>query len=80
MNLIYKHKIKLHFVHWNNKKYKNATEAQNSNSHDGLLVLGIFVQVGRFNYSDYVSTLILEYTITIDLKRFQRTKTTKSKK
>ena len=38
-------KIKLHFVHWNKEKYKNAQEAMDTNDHSGLFVLAIFLEV-----------------------------------
>lgn len=39
----------IHFVNWNKKKYSKDSEAINSNDHDGLVVLGILVNVGEHN-------------------------------
>ena len=51
---------KFHFVHWNSKKYKTASEALNSSNHDGLLVLGTLVQV--------CSNVFLNSNLTIYIK------------
>ncbi|CAF0750847.1 unnamed protein product [Brachionus calyciflorus] len=39
----------LHFVNWNTQKYSSGGEAASSNNHDGLIVLGVMVQVGAHN-------------------------------
>jgi carbonic anhydrase len=37
--------LKLHFVNWNAQRYKSGGDAAKSMNHDGLTVLGVFVQV-----------------------------------
>jgi len=39
----------LHFVNWNSEKYKEPGQAVGSTTHDGLIVLGVFVKVGNYN-------------------------------
>ncbi|RNA03305.1 carbonic anhydrase [Brachionus plicatilis] len=39
----------LHFVNWNRKKYSNDSDAISTNGHDGLVVLGVLVNVGEHN-------------------------------
>jgi hypothetical protein len=38
-------KFKIHFVNWNNQKYEKMSDASVSTQHDGLLVLGVLVEV-----------------------------------
>ncbi len=35
----------LHFVNWNFEKYSEPSDAVNSQNHDGLAVLGVFLEV-----------------------------------
>ena len=37
----------IHFVNWNSSLYKEPSEAVASNNHDGLIVLGVFVNVSN---------------------------------
>jgi carbonic anhydrase len=39
----------LHIVNWNSQLYESPAEAVKSNNHDGLIVLGIFLQAGKHN-------------------------------
>lgn len=39
----------LHFVNWNSTKYRDPSEAVKSNSHDGLIVLGVLIKIGAHN-------------------------------
>lgn len=39
----------LHFVNWNHQSYKNPKAATSSNKNDGLLVLGVFIKIGKHN-------------------------------
>lgn len=39
----------IHFVNWNNKKYLKDSDAIFSSCHDGLIVLGVLVKVGKHN-------------------------------
>lgn len=39
----------IHFVNWNSTRYQEANQAAGSNNHDGLAVLGVFVEVGQHN-------------------------------
>lgn len=39
----------LHIVNWNSELYSSATEAINSKKHDGLVVFGILLKVGKEN-------------------------------
>ena len=39
----------MHFVNWNAEKYSDPSQAVQSNDHDGLIVLGVFVKVGSHN-------------------------------
>lgn len=39
----------MHFVNWNSEKYKEPGQAVGSTTHDGLIVLGVFVKVGKYN-------------------------------
>ena len=43
-NIKYKY-FKLHFVHWNKEKFKNAQDALASSDHSGVLVLAVFLEV-----------------------------------
>jgi carbonic anhydrase len=36
-------------VNWNSQKYSEPSQAVQSNNHDGLIVLGVFVKVGKNN-------------------------------
>jgi carbonic anhydrase len=39
----------IHFVNWNSEKFKEPSHAVNANDHTGLIVLGVFVKVGKHN-------------------------------
>lgn len=39
----------LHFVNWNAEKYSSPADAVKSSTHDGLIVLGVFVEAGEHN-------------------------------
>ena len=43
----------LHFVNWNSEKYLNSSEASQSNNHDGILVLAVFVEVKVLSFWNY---------------------------
>lgn len=49
----------LHFVNWNSEKYDSPAQAVQSSDHDGLIVLGVFVKVGKHNpeFDKIVSSL-----------------------
>lgn len=39
----------MHFVNWNHELFKEANDASQSESNEGLLVLAVFVKVGELN-------------------------------
>lgn len=39
----------LHIVNWNTDLYKTPAEAASSDKHDGLIVLGVMLKVGKAN-------------------------------
>jgi hypothetical protein len=55
--------LKIHFVNWNAKRYPSVAEAVQSSSHDGLTVLGVFVEV---NFSSVLKALYLNPRIDFD--------------
>lgn len=58
----------LHFVHWNFQKYKTPSEAMQSNAHDGLLVLGVFVKITNGEKEHSEMQKIIKYLKNIRLK------------
>jgi carbonic anhydrase len=49
----------IHFVNWNPSKFSNPDDAATSSEHEGLVVLGIFVEIGKENEEfNYIISLL----------------------